>query len=164
MIELFPAKWCDEILHYSMWAGVVMNHHNTPAKHDTSLILDHVVQFLKCIATDTCVDCGNLRQEAHKQNAFSVPNRCAHDLPSWRGLLEFRLCWRWSVPPLHGLLLRLMGFMRHQCLVPCDYTAQGFFAFFTVLCQIVQRPGLLFQFVFFCKKSSAPSVHTISET
>jgi len=46
MIELFPAK-CDEILRCggSVWAGVVMNHHNTPAKHATSLILDRSTQF-----------------------------------------------------------------------------------------------------------------------
>jgi len=27
--------------------------------------------FFKCVAIDTCVDCGALRQEVHKQNAFS---------------------------------------------------------------------------------------------
>ena len=59
-----------------------MNHHNTMAKHATSLILDRAAQFLQCVATDTCVDCGALRQEVHKQNAFSVPKHCAHDLPS----------------------------------------------------------------------------------
>ena len=80
-------------------------------------------------------DCGTLRQEVHKQNTFSVPKRCAHDLPSWSGLFEFHLCWRWSVPPLHGLLLRLRGFVGHPSLVPCDYMAQGVFAIFTVLCQ-----------------------------
>jgi len=65
-----------------VWAGVVMNHHNTPAKHATSLILDCATQFFKCVAIDTCVDCGAFRQEVHKQNAFSVPKHCAHDLPS----------------------------------------------------------------------------------
>jgi hypothetical protein len=34
MIEFFPAK-CDEILRYggSVWADIVMKHHNIPAKH-----------------------------------------------------------------------------------------------------------------------------------
>ena len=114
--------------------------------------MDHTVQFLKCVATDTCVDCGTLRQEVHKQNTFSAPKHCAHDLPSWTGLLEFRLCWRWSVPPLYALRLRFRGFMRHPCLVPCDYVAQEVFGFLTVLCQKVQCPGLLFQFVFFHKQ------------
>ena len=94
MIKLFPAICRDEILHSSVWAGVVMNHHNTPAKHVTSLILDRAVPFLKCVATDTCVDCGDLRQEVHKQNAFSVKKHCAHDLLNSSVLLEFRLCWR----------------------------------------------------------------------
>jgi len=81
---LFPAKCCDEILCCggSVWAGVVMNHHNTSAKHAMSLILDRATQFFKCVAIDTCVDCGTLRQEVHKQNAFSVPKHCPHDLPS----------------------------------------------------------------------------------
>jgi len=59
-----------------------MNHHNTPAKYAMSLILDRASQVLKCVATDTCTDCGALRQEVHKQNTFSVPKHCAHDLPS----------------------------------------------------------------------------------
>ena len=69
MIELFPAK-CVEILRRGgrVWAGVVMNHHNTPAWHATSLILDLATQFFRC------VDCGALRQEVHKQKAFSVSN------------------------------------------------------------------------------------------
>ena len=71
-----------------------MNHHNTTAKHATSLILDHTAQFFKCVAIDTCTDCGALRQEVHKQNAFSVPKHGAHDLTSSIGLFEFRLCWR----------------------------------------------------------------------
>ena len=51
MIELFPATYDDEILRYgcSMWAGIVMNHHNTLAKHATLLTVDHVMQFLKCV-------------------------------------------------------------------------------------------------------------------
>ena len=93
------------------------------------------------------VDWGALRQEVHKQNAFSVPKHCAHDLPSWSGLLEFNLCW----PPLHGLLLQFRGCMRHPCLIPCDYMAQEVIAFLTVSCQKVQRTGLPFQFVFFRK-------------
>jgi hypothetical protein len=82
MIELFPAICCDEILRCGVWTGVVMNHYNTPAKHATSLNLDRASQFLKCVTTDTCVDCGALRQEVHKQNTFSVRKQCAHDLPS----------------------------------------------------------------------------------
>ena len=163
MIKLLPAKCRDEILHCSVWAGVIMNHHSTPAKHAMSLILDCTLRFLKCVATDTCVDCGALRQEVHKQKAFSVPKHCAHDVPSWSGLLEFCLCWRWSVPPFHGLLLRIRGFVWHPCLVPCDYMAQEFFALLTVLCQKVQCTGLPFQFVSFCKHLRHP-VHTISET
>jgi len=76
-----------------VWAGIVMNHHNILAKNATSLILDHSMQFFKCVATDTFVDCGALRQEVHKQNTVSVPKHCAHDLPSSSGLLEFHLCW-----------------------------------------------------------------------
>jgi hypothetical protein len=146
MIKLFPAKCRDEILHCggSVLVGIVMNHHNTPAKHAMSLILDCVTQFYKCVTVDTCVDCGALRQEVHKQNAFSVPKHCAHDLTSWSGLLEFRLCWRWSVPPLHGLLLRLRGCVRHPRLAPCDYTGQEVIAFLTVSWQKVQRTGLPF--------------------
>jgi len=77
MVELFPAK-CDEILHCSssLWAGVVMNHYNTLAKHATLLILDRAMQFFKCVAIDTCVDCGALRQDVHKQKAFSIPKHC----------------------------------------------------------------------------------------
>ena len=84
MIELFPAKCCDEILRCgsSVWAGVVMSHHNPPAKHATSLILEHVTQFFKCVTIDICIDCGALKQEVHKQNEFSVPKHRAHDLPS----------------------------------------------------------------------------------
>ena len=82
MTKLFPAKCHVEILHCSVISGVVMNHHNTPAKYATSLILDRASQFLKCAATGICVDCGALRQEVHKQNAFSVPKHCARDLPS----------------------------------------------------------------------------------
>ena len=81
-MEMFAAKCRDEILHCSVWVGVVMNHHKTLVKCAMTLILDQAVQFLKCVATDTCVDCGTLRQEVRKQNAFSVPKHCAHDLPS----------------------------------------------------------------------------------
>ena len=153
MIELFPAKCHDEILHCSgsVRARIVMNHHNTLPKHATLLTLDHATQFFKCVAIDTCIDYGALRQEVHKQNAFSVPKHCARDLPSWSGLLEFCLCWQWSVPPLHGLLLRFRGCVQHPCLVPCDYMAQEVIAFLTVSCQKVQWTDLLFQFVFFCK-------------
>ena len=155
MIELFPAKCHDEILHCggSVWAGVVMNHHDIPAKHATSLILDCVTQFFKCVAVDTCVDCGALRQEVHKQNAFSVPTLYAHDLPIWSGLLW----WQWSVPPLHGLLLRFRDCVQHLCLVPCDCTAQEVIAFLTASCQKVQHTGLPFQFVFFCKHLQHPA-------
>jgi hypothetical protein len=40
MIELFPAKWRDEILRCggSVWASIAMKHHNTPTKHATSLV------------------------------------------------------------------------------------------------------------------------------
>ena len=153
MIKFFPAKCREDSLRCSssVWAGIAINHRNTPAKRATSLILDRALQFLKCVPTDTCVDCGALRQEVHKQNAFSVPKYCAHDLLSWSGLLEFRLYWRWSVPPLHGLLLQFRGFMRHPCLVPCDYMAQEVFAFLTVLWQKVQHTGLPFQCVFLHK-------------
>ena len=37
MIELFAAKCRDKILHCSVWVGVDMNHHNTPAKYAMSL-------------------------------------------------------------------------------------------------------------------------------
>jgi len=63
------------------------------AKHATLLILDCAAQFLQCVATYNCTDCGALRQEVHKQNAFSVPKQCAHDLPSGSGLPQFQLCW-----------------------------------------------------------------------
>jgi len=153
MIELLPATCCDEILHYggSVWVGIVKNHHITQAKHATSFILDRAMQFFKCVAIDTCIDCGALRQEVHKQNAFHVAKHCARDLPSWSGLLEFHLCWWWSVPPLHGLLLQFRSSVRHPCLVLCDYAAQEVIAFLTVLCQKVQSTGLPFQFVLFCK-------------
>ena len=84
MIKLFPAKCHDEILRCSssVWVGIVMNHHNMPAKHVMSLILDRTTQLFKCVAVDTFVNCGALRQEVHKQNAFSVPKHCAHILPS----------------------------------------------------------------------------------
>ena len=156
MIELFPAKCRDEILQ-CVWAGIVMNHHNTLAKHATSLSLDRATQFWKCVTIDTCIDGGALRQENHKQNAFSVPKHCAHDLPSWIGLLEFRLCWRWSVPLLHGLLLRFRGCVWHPCLVPSDFMAQEVIAFLTVSCQKVQRTALLFQIVFFRKHLRHPA-------
>ena len=47
MIELFPAKCRDVILRRggSVWASVFMNHHNTPAKGATSLIVDRAAQF-----------------------------------------------------------------------------------------------------------------------
>jgi len=66
MIKLFAAKCRNEILRCTEWAGVVMNHHNTPAKNATSLILDGVSQFLKCVATDTCVNCGALNIHCNK--------------------------------------------------------------------------------------------------
>ena len=46
MIQLFPAKCCNEILRCSgsVWAGIVTNHHNTLAKHTTLLILDRATQ------------------------------------------------------------------------------------------------------------------------
>jgi len=80
-----------------------------------------------------------------------------HVLPSWSGLLEFRLCWRWSVPPLHGLLLRFRGCVRHPRLVPWEYTAQNVIAFLTVSCQKVQSTGLPFQSVFFRKHLRHPA-------
>jgi hypothetical protein len=85
MIELFPAKCRYEILRCSgsVWAGIVMKHHNIPTKHATSLVLDRITQFRKYVTVDTSVDCWALRQEFHKQNMFSVPEHCAHDLVSW---------------------------------------------------------------------------------
>jgi len=71
MIELIPAKYRDEILYCSVWAGAVMNHLNTMAKHATLIILDHVAQFLKCVTIDTCIDCGALRQEQHITDRMS---------------------------------------------------------------------------------------------
>jgi hypothetical protein len=40
MIELFPAKCRDEILRCggSVWAGILMKHHNTLTKHATLLV------------------------------------------------------------------------------------------------------------------------------
>jgi hypothetical protein len=40
MIKLFPAKCREEILHCgsSVWAAIVMKHHNTPTKHAMSLV------------------------------------------------------------------------------------------------------------------------------
>ena len=148
MIRLFPAKCHDEILHCSVGAGVVMNHHTTRVRMPHCLLWIARHNFWSA-SQDTCIYCGALRQEVHKQNAFPVRKHCAYDLPSWSGLLEFGLCWQWSVSPLHGLLLQFRGFMRHPCLVPCDYMAQEVFAFLTALCQKVQRTGLPFQFLFF---------------
>ena len=128
--------WWDFALQRQCVGGRCHEASHTPAKYATSLILDHVSQVLKCVRTDICIDSGALTQEVHKQNAFSVPKQCAHDLPSWSGLLEFHLCWRWSVPTLHELLLQFSGLMRHH-LVPCDYTDQEVFTFLTVLCQKV---------------------------
>jgi hypothetical protein len=58
MIELFPAKCRDKILRCggSVWAGIVMKHHNTPTKNATSLVVDRMTQFLKFVAVDTCVN------------------------------------------------------------------------------------------------------------
>ena len=60
MIELFPAKCCDEILRCggSVWAGVVMNHHNTPANPsslDTILWSDREI-WGKCRESDVMVN------------------------------------------------------------------------------------------------------------
>jgi len=93
----------------------------------------------------------------NKNSAFTVPKHCAHDLPSWSGLLEFHLCWWWSVPPIHGLLLWFRGCVQHPCLIPYNYSAQEVIAFLTVSCQKVQRTGLLFQFVFFHKHLQHPA-------
>jgi hypothetical protein len=73
MIELLPAKRCDEISRCggSAWAGVVINNQKSPAKHATSLILDGATQLFKCVATGTRVD-GVLRHEVHKQNALAM--------------------------------------------------------------------------------------------
>ena len=71
MIELIPVKYSDEILYCSVWAGAVMNHQNTMTKHATLLILDRVAQFLKCVTTDTCIDCGALRQEERITDCIS---------------------------------------------------------------------------------------------
>jgi hypothetical protein len=81
------SKYCDEILRCggSVWAGIVMKYHNTLTKHDMLLVLDRTTQFLKCVSIDTCIDCWALRQEFHKQNAFSVSENCAHDLVSFIG-------------------------------------------------------------------------------
>jgi len=152
----------------NVWVGVVMNHHNTPAKHATSLILNRAGQFFKCVVIGTCIDCGASRQEVNKQNAFSVPKHCAHDLPSWSSLLEFRLCWQWSVPPLHELLLQFRGFMWHPCLIPCDYMGQEVFAFLTVSClsptywpqqQTVGRSADHAHFCIFIKQSHPSPYH-----
>jgi hypothetical protein len=55
MIELFPAKCCDEILRCgsSVWVGIVMKHHSTTTEHAMSLFLDRTTQFYKCVAIDT---------------------------------------------------------------------------------------------------------------
>jgi hypothetical protein len=88
---MFPFNCYDEILccGSSVWAGIVMKHHNTPTKQATSPVLDPMTQFLKCTVIHTCIDCWALRQEFHKQNASSVPKHCAHDIASWNGLRFF---------------------------------------------------------------------------
>jgi hypothetical protein len=55
MIELFPAKCHVETLccGYSVWACIVMKHHNTLTKHATLLVLHRMMQFLKCVTIDT---------------------------------------------------------------------------------------------------------------
>ena len=140
MIELFPAKCRNESLccSCSMCVGTT-----------TQLSMPRRLFWIarrnfKCVLIDTCVDCGALRQEVHKHNTFSVPKHCAHDVLSRSSLLEFRLCWRWGVPPLLGLLLWFRDFVLHLRLVPCDYVGQEVFTFLTVLCQKVQCPGLPF--------------------
>jgi hypothetical protein len=44
LIEFFPAKCREEILRCggSVWAGIVMKHHNNPAKHATLLVSFYV--------------------------------------------------------------------------------------------------------------------------
>jgi hypothetical protein len=105
MIELFPAKYCDEILRCggSMWAGIVMKHHNILTKRATSLFLDRTTQFIKCVAIDTCVDCWTLRQEFHNQNAFSVPKHCAHNVVRWNFSLLTMMCASipWTAASMH---------------------------------------------------------------
>jgi hypothetical protein len=58
MIELFPAKCHEEVLRCggSLWAGIVMKQHNTLSKRATSFVLDRMMQFLECVAMDTCID------------------------------------------------------------------------------------------------------------
>ena len=54
----------------------------SPAKHATSLILDRATQFLKCVATGTCVDCGALGKKSTNRTPFLSQKHCAYDLMS----------------------------------------------------------------------------------
>jgi hypothetical protein len=101
-----------------------------------------------------------LRQEFHKQNAFSVPKYCAHDLASWNGLSDYWRC----MPPFHGPLLQFSGYVQHPCLVPCNYATQVVIAFLTVSCQKGQRTGLPFNFVFNRKHLRHPAWTQFSKT
>ena len=159
MIELFPAKCRNEILHCSgsVWAGVVMKHHNTLAKHATLLILDRAMQFLKCVAIDTCVNCADLSKRSTTRTPFLSQNIVHMIFRVEVVCLNFisvgnEVCLR-SMDPFRFI----RGFVRHPCLIPCDYTAQEVFAFLTVSCQKVQRAGPPFQFVFFHKHLRHPA-------
>jgi hypothetical protein len=50
--ELIPAKCRDKFLRCSssVWVGIVRKHHDTLTKHAASLVLDHKMQFLKCLS------------------------------------------------------------------------------------------------------------------
>jgi hypothetical protein len=109
---MFPAKCCDEMLHCasSVWAGIVMKHHNAPTKHATSLVLERMTQFLKCVTIDTLVDCWALRQEFQSRTPFMSQNTVHMIFRIESVCLNF-FCWRWSVRPFDGMLLRFRGYM-----------------------------------------------------
>jgi hypothetical protein len=159
MIESFPAKCCDEILHCggSVWVGIVVKHYNTPTKDATLLILEHTAQFLKCVTIDTCIDCWVLRLEFRKQNAFFCPKTLCSWFGKFKWFVSIFLYWRWCMPPFHGPLLRFGGYVRHSCLVPSDCAAQEVIALLTVSCQKGQCTGLSFHFMFNCEHLRHPT-------
>lgn len=86
---IFPSQrlWGDVALQQQCIGGHCREY--ASGKYLMSLILDHIMLFLKCIIIDIWVDYGASRQEVHKQNSFSVPKDCAHSFPRENVCLSF---------------------------------------------------------------------------
>ena len=133
-----------------------MKQETSGTQYSVPFVLNCMPQLLQHFTISSRVYCYALGQNFYQENTLSVPEYGAHDLPSWKHLLELFPFWRASMLPGQGLLFWCRCDMGHQCLISCHNMAQHAISFLVIAHQKCQSTCNTLFFVLLCEHLGHP--------